>query len=459
MRILHEVDGWVEGLDWDPTGETLIYAAFEPVAKKNRLHLLSLSNYDTELLAAARPDNAGDYQPRFSPDGRQVAWKGRAPGGGTGLYVADRQGGAVKTVVEGLVPIQGLAWSPDGSSLIYAAAPAGRFNLWQVDLARGETHWVPTPGDFAWNPTVALRSGDLAYEQVRMDQDLWRIRIREREPWELETDRFLASTRWEYEADFHPDGQSIVFVSARSGQPELWRCDAQGENLQQLTFLGPAGIGNPRWSPQGDRIAFNLIQDGKTAIMIVQGQGSDPVPVDFGAGKVSFSSWSGDGQALLVGADRGQGWNIHRLDLADGQTRSLTRDGGLTAMESPSGEFLYYTRPDRPGLWRRSLQNDGGAEDPQRVVADLNHLDRNHWRIIMTDGGRSDLYWVERNAGGAFLLWRDLATEQTSFVTELPGLAGSSLAISPAGDAVLYPRTGSAAGDLMILEHFFPSGK
>ena len=93
-----------------------------------------------------RPDAAGDFQPRFSPDGATLAWIGLDQTGRTGLFTAAVAGGSAQIVVMGLAALQGLAWSPDGNSLVYAAAPAGRFDLWSVAAAGGQPRWIPTPG-------------------------------------------------------------------------------------------------------------------------------------------------------------------------------------------------------------------------------------------------------------------------------------------------------------------------
>ena len=228
----------------------------------------------------------------------------------------------------GMTDLQGLAWSPDGRSLVYGAAPEGKFDLWSVPVGGGQPRYLRTPGDFAWNPTVARQTGDLVYEEVRANQDLWRIRILGRDPWQLETGPFINSTRWEYEADFHPDGGKIVFVSARSGKPELWLADRDGGHPVRLTFLGAATVSNPRWSPQGDRIAFNAIVDGRGEVRVINARGGSPVRVTGLEEQAVFSSWCADGKHLLVGADRGQGWQIYRQDPAGGPGVQLTDTGG-----------------------------------------------------------------------------------------------------------------------------------
>ena len=455
VRAVHEVAGWVEGLDWSSDGKNLVFSARSEATQNHGLFVLSVDDFQVQALTLDRPDAAGDFQPRFSPDGTQVAWIGLDQSGQSGLFTAPVTGGAAQTVIMGMADLQGLAWSPDGKYLVYGAAPEGKFDLWSVAASGGKPRYIPTPGDFAWNPTVARQTGDLVYEEVRANQDLWRIRILGRDPWQLETGLFINSTRWEYEADFHPAGGRIVFVTARSGKPELWLADRDGKNPARLTFLGAATVSNPRWSPRGDRIAFNATIDGRGEVMVIQARGGEPVKVMMGKEQAVFSSWCADGKHLLVGADRGQGWQIYRQDPFGGKGVQLTLTGGLTATESPDGRELYFTRPGRPGLWRRVYKGKPAAIEPQLVIPDLMYQDRWNWRLINEGDKVQRVAWVMRIQDSAFLMFFDPATEESSFLTELPGMAGPGLALSPGGDEIIYARTENMAADLMLLEGVF----
>jgi len=455
IRPVHDVAGWVEGLDWSPDGKSLVFSARSEASRSHRLFILSVDDFKVHPVDLDRPDPAGDFQPRFSPDGETLAWIGLDLTGRNGLFTAPVAGGTAVTVIMGMADLQGLAWSPDGGTLVYATAPEGRFDLWSVAVVGGTPRWIPTPGDFAWNPTIARQTGDLVYEEVRADRDLWRIRILGRDPWQLETGPFINSTRWEYEADFHPDGSKIVFVSARSGKPELWLADRDGRNPRRLTSLGAAMVSNPRWSPQGDRIAFNATTAGRPEVMVIQARGGEPVTVTGSGGQEVFSSWCADGKHLLFGADRGQGWQIYRQDPAGGPGTQLTTAGGLTAMESPQGQELYFTRPGHPGLWRMPLQGEKTVAEPELVIPDLMHQDRWNWRLVSAADSVERIAWVMRVQDSAFLMFYQPATGESSFLTELPGLAGSGLALSPAGDEIIYARTDNMAGDLMLVEGVF----
>jgi dipeptidyl aminopeptidase/acylaminoacyl peptidase len=54
-----------------------------------------------------------------------------------------------------------------------------------------------------------------------------------------------------------PDGQTIWFLSSRSGSSQIWRIRANGGEAQQVTDL-PLDVGNLVVSPDGARLAFTL---------------------------------------------------------------------------------------------------------------------------------------------------------------------------------------------------------
>ncbi len=443
VERLHAVAGLIEGLDWSPDGARLAFAA-SGEGGQFRLHELDLATRRVTTHPAPEDGAAGAILPRYSPDGRHLAWiaVGQAGEGRVLVRRLDAPAGdRGRVVARGLTGLQGLAWNAAGDALIYAAAPAGADNLWRVNLAGGDPQWIPTAGEQVWNPTVARGTGDLAYEQVRVDRDLWRIEVQGRDPWRLATGLFVTSTRWEYGADFDPAGGQVVFVSARSGRPALWVARVDGSQPRRLEGCAAAGVTNPRWSPDGRRIAFNAIDEGGARILVAPAQGGPVTVVDVDAEQALLTGWTADGQGLLLGVDRGEGWQICRRDLAGG-LRVLTTQGGITAAEAADGS-LYHTRPDRAGLWRLA---PGATGEPELVISGLATFDRWNWRL-----GNGWLYWVLRAASGAVLMHHDPATGLSDAVTGLPGLAGSGLAVTPDGGAIVYARSGPAAGDLMLI--------
>jgi dipeptidyl aminopeptidase/acylaminoacyl peptidase len=52
-----------------------------------------------------------------------------------------------------------------------------------------------------------------------------------------------------------PDGTRLAFISGRDGAPQIWTMDASGGNLKKLSNVA-LGADNPLWSPDGKLLAF-----------------------------------------------------------------------------------------------------------------------------------------------------------------------------------------------------------
>ena len=70
-----------------------------------------------------------------------------------------------------------------------------------------------------------------------------------------------------------PDGRTIVFVSWRDGNGEVYAMDADSSSPRNLT-QGPAKDVRPAWSPDGRRIAFVSRRDGNSEVYVMNADGS-----------------------------------------------------------------------------------------------------------------------------------------------------------------------------------------
>ena len=60
---------------------------------------------------------------------------------------------------------------------------------------------------------------------------------------------------WEYQPRFSPDGSRIAFISDREGGDNVWTMDVDGSNARSLTSESFRLLNNPTWSPDGRYIA------------------------------------------------------------------------------------------------------------------------------------------------------------------------------------------------------------
>jgi Tol biopolymer transport system component len=129
-----------------------------------------------------------------------------------------------------------------------------------------------------------------------------------------------------------PDGKFLVFTSWRSGKSNLWRVEADGKNLTQLTF-GEADA-HPECTPDGESVIYQRGILSQPSLWKISVSGGEPVKLtDFRAkwgaistdGKqISFFQMKDDKwQICLIGADGGAISN--RIDVPPIQRENTIR--------------------------------------------------------------------------------------------------------------------------------------
>jgi tricorn protease len=311
--------------------------------------------------------------PRFSPDGRRVAFMGQYQGE-SDLYVLDLEAGIPQRVTfhPGAETLCG--WTPDGQSLLYHSSELAGLRraprLMSVSVSGGE----PTPLPLAYGTFGALDdSGEwLAFTpstvefrtwkryQGGLAQDLWLYNLRSGESRRL-TD-FAG-------ADAQPmwHGKDLLFTSDRGpgGILNLWRLPAGGGEPEQLTFFNDFGIRFPSIGPNdvvfengGQLYLLSLANKQLQAVEVsIPGDRPTLMPVYRDLSKAVRSvSPSPTGKRLWIEA-RGE---IFSVPSGEGVVRNLTRSSAYAERGpalSPDGKRLAYLSDESGELevWLASL--------------------------------------------------------------------------------------------------------
>ncbi|GAA4020780.1 amidohydrolase family protein [Allokutzneria multivorans] len=140
------------------------------------------------------------------------------------------------------------------------------------------------------SPVVSADGKQVAFRALNA---LWLLKIGDARPKRIVSDGYFNS-----DPDFAPDGKSLVYVSDRAGDADLWVRDLASGAERRLTGLSGAQL-TPRFSPDGKRIAY---QDHDGAAWIVDTAGGTPkqvTPTLFMPGRIT---WSPDGGTIALAA-------------------------------------------------------------------------------------------------------------------------------------------------------------
>ncbi len=438
-------DREVSGLVWSSDGTTLALSAQTEPTGAYSLFLLSAETLSMRQLTEAAPSQWGDAEPAFSPNSERIAFVRRASEGVEDLFVVSTRGGEPERLTRDEREIAGLDWASDGQSIVFASSRAEGAGLWRIPATGGTPEWIATAGEgeSVSQPSVARRGRRLTYEQRSSDANIWAIR----------QGRFgrlplIHSTRWESNPQFSPDGTQIAFASDRSGSPEVWLVNADGENPIQLTDFGGPLVTLPRWAPDGGRLAFDARVEGNADIYIIDAGGGQPRRLTEDPASDVAPSWSTDSTTVYFSSDRSGEWEVWRVSADDENARPsrVTYNGGYNAFEAPDGEMLYYAKKGEPGLWRHGHTD----EEETLVLGALEAFDWGNWAV--TDDG---IYFIRREDEGPTIRFYSFLSGWSTRVATLDDVPEQpSLAVSPDGRVLLYTHVDRNESDILLVEDF-----
>lgn len=182
------------------------------------------------------PLNAG--APHWSPDGRQLAFLGKLPGGVPKIYLTSRDGGTSQEAIPSDQNEEGVpTWSPDGRSLVF-----------------GEERWFPNQ--------IAIHILDLATGKVST----------------VPGSRGLWTPRWS------PDGQHLLALTPNPhsfDSKALWVYSFGSQTWKKMI---DHLVDEPVWSHDGKRIYFNIASNSETTVFRIGiGDGRLEKILDLGA--------------------------------------------------------------------------------------------------------------------------------------------------------------------------------
>ena len=255
--------------------------------------------------------------PRVSPNGRRIAYWGFPSESDPNreIWTIPVAGGTPVRVASDPAVDWNPVWAPDGRSLYFLSDRGGTMQIWQIDVdessgrTTGEPRALTTPSRFVAHLTVSGDGRRVAYSSMDLTSNLTRYAfdaaagvIRG-----AATPLTTGSRAWTNPSP-SPDGQRIAFTSS-IGQEDVFVARADGTGITQLTN-DAARDRTPKWSVDGETLAFHSDRGGAFSIWMIQadGRGLARVMDPKGDGYI-IPVWSPDGRRLAAS----QGNSVHRL--------------------------------------------------------------------------------------------------------------------------------------------------
>jgi eukaryotic-like serine/threonine-protein kinase len=204
--------------------------------------------------------------PRYSPDGRQIAVS-RGDRGAAGIWVVDADRGVASRRTSGAQDLWPI-WSRDGGTLMFSrrggAADARGVYRMPADGSGAPTRLAADPrlALFASTPDGSTLLGDHAgtglYRNLvtlTLAGDSAEMRTWLEEPWQVAY------------PDLSPDGRWAAYVSSEGGTPEIFVRGFPSGGVP--VRVSPEGGLHPRWSADGRSLFYRHPQDASLAVAAI----------------------------------------------------------------------------------------------------------------------------------------------------------------------------------------------
>ncbi len=267
---------------WAPDSKSLVVVGKNASRRLVALFLVSLETLEQRQLTDP-PSRLNDTEPAISPSDRALVFSRQTREVHSDLYVLKlsedmKPQGEPERITFDNPWNSSAAWTGDGRDIVFVSGLAyGRRSLWRMPgVPSAKPQRLAFAGDLVAHPSVSRQGNRLTYSNQVEDTNIWRVEDQRPPAKPKEAAKFIDSTQAEIEPRFSPDGKRIAFASHRSGSMEIWVCDSDGSHLVQLTSFGGPSTNRPRWSPDGQRIVFYSDAKGSRDIYVIRADGGIP---------------------------------------------------------------------------------------------------------------------------------------------------------------------------------------
>jgi serine/threonine protein kinase/Tol biopolymer transport system component len=381
---------------WSRDGKQFVYGM---------AHDLYLANADgSNSLRIASVEGWPRY-PHFSPEGGHVRFSETSVSGDSvTIWEVAVSGGQMHRVLASMGTNFACCgdWSADGRYYFFSGFQEGRADIWAVRESSGifrapenPVKLTTGPLSFTWSAPVPAKDGNRVFivgEQQR--GELLRYDIQKKQ-----FVKYLGGIS-AAELDFSADRQRVAYVE----YPEmtLWRSRLDGSERLQLTSR-PFFAAMPRWSPDGQTIAFSGYAGKNLRTYLVSANGGEPQPLlPEESRNEDDPNWSNDGKSLILSRTALVGnpsdFDIAIVDLASREVTPLPGSVGLFAPRfSPDGSYISAFSADGRKIMLFDLHNKQWSELIQGNAMQYPQWSRDNTHIYYADTKESwsELYRVK----------------------------------------------------------------
>ena len=206
-----------------------------------------------------------DSNPTWSPDGKRIAFVSTSSlePEKSMVYSMTAKGAGFKELLAINVRLMDVSWSPDGKWML----AGGVHRIYLLNISGHQYRELKVfNGGGVMNPVWSRDGKKIYFIAAMADTEAYQTYVMDIDSSQnISNIKKLTSMKYPQsigDLAISPDGKKIAFARNETGRTYLMAImDADGSNMRSLTPPGD-NYGDPTWSPDGGRIAFDYAPDG-----------------------------------------------------------------------------------------------------------------------------------------------------------------------------------------------------
>jgi TolB protein len=182
--------------------------------------------------------------PVFSPDGNSLAYSSSHEGNAE-LYRLDTKTKAVQRLTTHAAGDLSPSWAPSGRELVFTSDRSGGPQIFLMSADGSNVRRLTFEGDYNAAPVWSPRGNLIAYV-CRTPKKEYKLCVIT--PDGQKRLQLTIGLGVDDSPSWSPDGRHLVFSSTVEGKSQIYMIDADGKDLERITFTGTHNSA-PSWSP------------------------------------------------------------------------------------------------------------------------------------------------------------------------------------------------------------------
>jgi eukaryotic-like serine/threonine-protein kinase len=411
---------------WTPDSKGLVVVGMS--AERVGTLFLVLPETGEKRLLTDPPIGMGDTDPAISPGGRSLVFSRIDPSGRCDLWLLSlsedfKPSGKPERLTSDNPINRSPVWAPAGREIVYVSgsnwfSDRGLFKLQPSRAAKPVR--LAVGGGLVEHLAISSHGNRLAYDVGQADENIWRVEVAGSGGKPKEAVKFISSTRWEMEPRFSPDGKKIAFASSRSGSAEIWVCNSDGSQAFPLTSLR-APTNRPRWSPDGQRIVFYSDASGNRDIYVILADGGGLIQLTKDPSIDSNPDWSADGKWIYFQSNRSGQKQVWKVSVAGGEAVPVGSAKALLRLSRRTASFSTTIRAGQTLMGFGGFRSVAALKPPSSILS-IRRVAGSSWKTGSI---------TSRNLTKKAFLTSDSKTSQPALIASLFRLKGGSTRALP----------------------------